>query len=397
MSEFLRAVVSPKNLPAKSQGLVNVGDTLVLNVSEASVALLHVKNTGTAAMAAGAFAFEGSLDSTNGIDGTWFPVTTVRTNSPSVVETQSGTLTLAAGAGQGYAWRVSANGLPWLRIRCATAVTASSIAMWRVIQTAQESEPTPAVSGTVSVSGTPTVSVTNTPQVALNAAALQANLTTTNLGASATYTGATVDMGSTVTSWSTRVRPTVRHLAGNTPGVLILEESPDNFTTTMESRRIPIPSDGQYHTFDLPLHQRYWRLKFVNGATAQTGFRLDYITVRGDGSSVDTKNVLNFLITNTALAANGVLTGPTLDLGGNHDWAYASIYARSDQASVANGLQLQFSADGTNWYSGDLATLAVNTVSKIEGRIQARYVRVQLTNGTTAQTNLMVFMSLTSL
>lgn len=390
MSEFLRAVVSPKNLPAKSQGLVNVGDTLILNVSEASVALLHVKNTGTAAMAAGAFAFEGSLDSTNGIDGTWFTVTTVRTNSPNVIETQSGTLTLAAGAGQVYAWRVSANGLPWLRIRCATAVTASSIAMWRIIQTAQESEPTPAVSGTVSVS--------NTPQVVLNAAALQANLTTTNLGASATYTGATVDMGSTVTSWSTRVRPTVRHLAGNTPGVLILEESPDNFTTTIESRRIPIPSDGQYHTFDLPLHQRYWRLKFVNGGTAQTGFRLDYITVRGDGSSVDVKNVLNFLLTTTALAANATFTSPTIDLGPNHDWNLVRYFANPGLvASATSGVRIDWSDDGTNWLWDEQNAVSATDRKSLEAKVQARYVRFVWANGTNAQTIFRAMATLISL
>lgn len=384
MSEFLRAIISRKSLSQKALALNTVGSALTLNVAEASVVVAHVKNTGGTAMAAGTYVFEGSLDSTDGVDGTWFSVLASQSNSSGL--TYFTAPALGANAPSQFAWRISVNGILWIRVRCSIAATGGSNVIWRLSPTAQETEPGP------------TVNVANSPQVVLNAAALQANLTTTNLGASATYTGATVDMGATVTSWSTRVRPTVRHLAGNTPGVLILEESPDNFTTTIESRRIPIPSDGQYHTFDLPLHQRYWRLKFVNGGTAQTGFRLDYITVRGDGSSVDVKNVLNFLLTTTALAANEIFTSPTIDLGPNHDWNLVRYFAIPGLvASATNGVRIEWSDDGTWWIWDDQNTVSATDRKSLEAKVQARYVRFVWANGTNAQTNFRARATLISL
>lgn len=124
--------------------LTALGNTLVADVTDASNVMLHVKNTGSAAMAAGAFVFEGSLDSTDGSDGTWFSIQAVRSDG-NTVENGRTTSSLAAGAGQGYAWELSVNAVRWFRVRCSTAVTASSIATWTIVRGTYATEPIPAV------------------------------------------------------------------------------------------------------------------------------------------------------------------------------------------------------------------------------------------------------------
>lgn len=246
---------------------------------------------------------------------------------------------------------------------------------------------TQSVQGTVSASMQP---VTGT-----------GSFTTTNLGAGATYTGTTVDRGTTTGNTDTRVKPMVRHLAGLVHGHLVLQESLDG-TTWVETRRSPVPSDGNWHTFDWALHLRYWRLVFVNGATAQTGFGLYYQSSRGDGSSVDTRNVLSFVLSQTALTANATYTSATLDLGGNHDYSSVRSMIRADQPGVSGGFQLQFSDDGTNWFAPQDGILnadsgtGARTLSQ-ETKSQARYVRLFYTNGTTAQTLFRAWLTLVSL
>ncbi|MCP6758779.1 MAG: hypothetical protein NHB32_08415 [Fischerella sp. CENA71] len=70
----------------------------------------------------------------------------------------------------------------------------------------------------------------------------------------------------------------------------------------------------------------------------------------------------------------------------------------SDQASAANGLVIQQSADGSNkWMTTKQVALVANTVATlIETDIILRYVRVQLTNGATPTTSLDVKSSLSA-
>lgn len=158
----LRVASKPGYFAPISGALTALGNTLVADVTDASNVMLHVKNTGSAAMAAGAFVFEGSLDSTDGSDGTWFVLQAVRSDS-NTVETGRATSSLAAGTGQGYAWELSVNAVRWFRVRCSTAVTASSIAMWTIIRGTYATEPIPGMqthavtgSGTFTVGGTVT-------------------------------------------------------------------------------------------------------------------------------------------------------------------------------------------------------------------------------------------------
>jgi hypothetical protein len=95
--------------------------------------------------------FEGSLNSTNGSDGTWFTVQAIRSNA-NTIETTTGNLSAAPA----YAWELSVNGLKYFRVR-ATAWTSGTQA-WTMVPGTYATEPIPGaqVSGTQAVSGTVT-------------------------------------------------------------------------------------------------------------------------------------------------------------------------------------------------------------------------------------------------
>ena len=132
-------------------------DDVVVDVARASNVVFHVRNTGTVTLAAGTFVFEASVDSTNGTDGTWFPIQAVRSNS-NTIETQVGLSGITAGNGYGAAWEASVNAYRWMRLRCSVNVTASAIAQWTILRGSYATEPIPAsqVSGTQPVSGSVT-------------------------------------------------------------------------------------------------------------------------------------------------------------------------------------------------------------------------------------------------
>lgn len=135
------------NFPVTTAAVNTLAATLVVDTRRASNIVLHVKNTGTAAMAAGNFAFEGSIDSTDGVNGTWFSIQAVRSNA-NTIETTSGTLSLAVNAGLAYSWEISVNAYQYARVRCATAVTANAVATWTIQRGSYATEPIPAAQTT---------------------------------------------------------------------------------------------------------------------------------------------------------------------------------------------------------------------------------------------------------
>lgn len=127
-----------------TQGWVNtVGSTVAVDVSRASNVVWHVKNVGTVTLAAGTFVFEASVDSTNGVDGTWFSIQAVRTNA-NTIETSIALSGIAAGNGYAAAWEASVNAYKWLRIRCTLNVTTNASAMWTILRGSYATEPIPA-------------------------------------------------------------------------------------------------------------------------------------------------------------------------------------------------------------------------------------------------------------
>lgn len=120
------------------------GSVLNVDVSSAQSLIAVLKNTGTVAMAAGAFAFEVSLDSTDGVNGSWVPIQGSRSgsNQADVSYTAAG---LAAGATLNVAWEFSVNGYKWFRVRVTTALTASAVGNWTVARSLAAVESTPVI------------------------------------------------------------------------------------------------------------------------------------------------------------------------------------------------------------------------------------------------------------
>lgn len=102
----------------------------------------------------GAFSFEASIDSTDGTNGTWFAIQAVQ-SSANTIQTATGTVSLAAGAGLTYSYEASVNAYQYARIRCTTSVTASSIATWTIQRGSYATEPIPASQAhSVTITGT---------------------------------------------------------------------------------------------------------------------------------------------------------------------------------------------------------------------------------------------------
>lgn len=224
------------------------------------------------------------------------------------------------------------------------------------------------------------VQIANTPTVT---ASVQANNTigqtsVANLAANATYTATSIDTGSTIQYNTYRIM--VAHTAGLTPGSLIYEQSTDN-ATFRETHRIPIPSDGLYRTFELPVICRYVRVRFVNGATAQTLFFIMTNYSRFSGV-YDLDKPLCFLHSTTPLAAAATFTGTTLDLGGNHAINRHRALCYADQAGT---LYIEESRDGTTWRATLTQAVTAGGVVEVDSIVVARYQRVRYVNGATLQ------------
>lgn len=254
----LKVSTMPGMYDAVSGNLTTSTQTLAIDVTRSSNVVLHVKNTGTSAMAAGAFTFEGSLDSTNGTDGTWFAIQVVRSNA-NTIELASGTLSLAAGAGLGYSWEASVNAYNWVRVRCTTTVTANSIATWRIQRGSYATEPIPAIQ-THAVSGTVTSN--------MGSAGLAVYTdSSTNLAGAAAFTGTSRDGGSTQA-----YNIFVVNIFSDQAGTLKIQKSTDN-TTWRDAATADITA-GVPRELSVRCTARYHRAYYLNGATPQTLFSL---------------------------------------------------------------------------------------------------------------------------
>lgn len=143
----LKVATKPASYAAITGNIAGNGGTVAVNCERFSNLMIHC---------AGAFAavnvvFEGSLNSTNGLDGNWFAVQAVRSNA-NTIELTTGNLSAASA----YAWELSVNALKYFRVR-ATAWT-SGTQVWTFVPGTYATEPVPAaqVSGTQPVSGTVT-------------------------------------------------------------------------------------------------------------------------------------------------------------------------------------------------------------------------------------------------
>lgn len=260
-----------------------VAAQVAADVRRASNVVLHVKNTGTVAMSAGAFAFEASVDSTNGTDGTWFAIQACRSNA-NTIETASGTLSLAVGAGLGWSWEASVNAYAWVRVRCTTAVTASSIATWTIQRGSYATEPVPAIQTH------PVTLALGAARVGFTAASgIWYDATSTTLAASATYTGTSRDAinvatGGTFNSASAYAKEYRVSASSDVAGTLYLEISRDGSTWRRIKSAALAQASGTGTVFYGELvhapSTRYVRAVFINGAAAQTHFAVQEAPAR---------------------------------------------------------------------------------------------------------------------
>ena len=277
--------------------------------------------------------------------------------------------------------------------------TDARIAFVRIFEYLRErvelmARPSGDASAAVTITGSNGITVSGTVgQTSNNVYSL---VTSTNLGASATYTGSAINVAASTTSttqYNTQLVIGVQHTAGLVPGQLYLDLGTETTstapTTWYTTLAVPIPSNANWQMFSVPLSTRYYRLRFVNGATAQTNFRLSTFTTYNGGALSNAYSFarnLQFALSTTALAAGATFTGATLDFGDTMNvYQTVTALAFTDQASAANGFKIQISRDGTNWRDAVTASVTANTLSAITTHISYRYARVVYINGATLQ------------
>lgn len=147
----LKVAAQPASSPLVTGSITASAQTVFCNVARSSNIMVHMVAT---ALVGHNSTFEGSIDSTNGIDGAWFAIQAVRSNA-NTIELTTGVLA----ATPAYAWELSVNGLAWVRVR-ATAHT-SGTATWKFQPAPYATEPIPAaqISGTQPVSGSVTATL----------------------------------------------------------------------------------------------------------------------------------------------------------------------------------------------------------------------------------------------
>lgn len=93
--------------------------------------------------------------------------------------------------------------------------------------------------------------------------------------------------------------------------------------------------------------------------------------------SVDANNS-----TTSTLGNGGTFTGTSCDCVDSTSGIVSII---ADQNSATDGLEIQYSSDNTNWDHSHVFTIVANASQGIEFGLEARYIRIVYTNGTTPQ------------
>jgi hypothetical protein len=107
-----------------------------------------------------------------------------------------------------------------------------------------------------------------------------------------------------------------------------------------------------------------------------------HLLVGGTTTVIGQADVVNSANSTTSLlSANAVFTGTAVDLTATAV-TKISVEAFSDQGSAPNGLQLQFSTDGTSWDYVIRAILLASLPVVVVAGVHARFFRLVYTNGT---------------
>lgn len=244
----LQVSVLPSRYDLETMALNAAGMNFAASVDSASNIMLHCKANPTVS---GHIAyFEASLDSTDGVNGTWFAVQAVRSNA-NTIETYTGATALAATPA--YGWEVSVNACKWVRVRCSAHTSGEMI--WMLQKGSYATEPIPAAQG-----GAVTASVRGMGPYQLE--------TSTNLAAGATFTGSARAIGTSTAQYYGRFRVRV---ASSHSGTLTVEFSRDasNYKSVPSETNIAIVA-GVVTLVDFSAIGYYARVKFTNTDIAAT-------------------------------------------------------------------------------------------------------------------------------
>jgi hypothetical protein len=136
------------------------------------------------------------------------------------------------------------------------------------VPVAVNNTPSVSISGTpsVGISGTPNVSISGTPTVSANRNNSTTQLTSTPLGANASYTSSAQSLSdySVIRGW----------VDTDQPGTLILEQSHTTTSTTFKQIGNPISCAAGITAFEQKVYGAYARLNYTNGTNAQGSFSI---------------------------------------------------------------------------------------------------------------------------
>lgn len=232
------------------------GQTFPVDVSRASNVMISC--TASPTVVGHNVSFEGSLDSTNGTDGTWFSIQGARSNA-NTVATSTGVLT----GNPLYAYELSVNACKWFRLR--TTAHTSGTMRWFALLGSYATEPIPVNQVTsMTVSGTVTANSNN------KSAGSWWTETTTNLATGAVFTGTARAIGTASLQYFNTMR--VRVFSSHT-GTLTIESSRDatvtNYRSLPEHTNIPVIANT-VTLIDAKVLGFYSRIKFTNTGVATT-------------------------------------------------------------------------------------------------------------------------------
>lgn len=275
----LKVASKPASYAPTVGNITSATSTVFIQTERFSNLMIHCKGT----FAGVNVTFEGSLDSTNGTDGTWFTVQAIRSNA-NTIETTTGVLAAAPA----YAWELSVNALKYFRVR-ATAWT-SGTQVWTMIPGTYATEPIPGaqISGTQPVSGTVTANLgaATTRAGFVAGAGIWYDDSSTVLAANATFTGTSRDLTVTATATAMANAATyakeVRVSAeSDQSGTLWVEYSRDNtnWRRAKSAATAAVAGGGQFAEIILRPSWRYLRVGFTNGATLQTRFTINSLLI----------------------------------------------------------------------------------------------------------------------
>lgn len=273
----LKVAVKPATYQLVQGDISAVGGTVAINTSRVSNIMLQLVTA--TAFAGHNVTFEGSLNSTDGVNGTWFGVQAVRSNA-NTIDLATGALS----AVPGYGWECSVNGLNWFRVR-ATAHT-SGVATWIIQPAPYATEPIPAAQVTAAQPVNATLVASTVRAGFVAAAGIWWDDSSTALAANATFTGSSRDLTGTATATAfanaaTYAKEFRASVATDVAGTLWVSVSRDNVTWRRIKRQDTVQAAGGVHYAEI-IHLtswRYARAEFVNGAGAQSFFTLNSVAM----------------------------------------------------------------------------------------------------------------------